>query len=115
MCYGYSNRKWLLKIIQGEDMTKKISAWTMFVRAFLVALFAGTPASQAQQSGVSDDAAWSYAVTIGTAAAVREYLRNFPTGVHIEEAVRLLLSFGELSTTGTLPQLQITEPGGNLY
>jgi len=96
-------------------MTKKISAWTMFVRAFLVTLFAGTPASQAQQSGVSDDDAWNYAVTVGTAAAVREYLRSFPTGVHIEDAVRLLLNLGELSSTGTLPQLQITETGGNLY
>lgn len=96
-------------------MTKKISAWTMFVRAFLVTLIAGSTTGQAQQTGASDDSAWGYAVNIGTAAAVREYLRNFPTGNHIEEAVRLLLSMGGLAGTGTLPQLQIIESGRSLY
>lgn len=100
-------------------MTKKISAWTMFVRAFLVTLLAGSPASQAQESGVSDDAAWSYALNVGTAAAMREYLRNFPTGNHIERAVRALLDLDELpstgTNTGTPPPLSIIESGHSLY
>ena len=96
-------------------MTQKISAWTMFVRAFLVTMFAGSQTVKAQQNGTTDDSAWNYAVSLGTAAAMREYLRNYPTGNHIEEAVRFLLSQGELAGTGSLPQLQISGAGNSLY
>lgn len=98
-------------------MTKKISAWAMFVRAFVVTLFAGTTATNAQNSEMTDETAWEYAVSIGTSDAIRDYLRNFPTGAHLEEAVRLLLSLGDLSGTGnaSLPSLQTAGDGQDLY
>jgi len=84
----------------------------MFVRAFLLTMFAGSQTVKAQNNLTSDEEAWSYAVSIGTAAAIREYLRNFPTGDHIEDAVRLLLDSGALTSTGALPQMQTTAGGG---
>ena len=77
-------------------MAKNISAWAMFMRAFILTLFSGSVMTPAQADGHSDDAAWSYAVSIGTAAAMREYLRAYPTGEHIEEAIRFLLAMGEI-------------------
>lgn len=85
-------------------MAKKISAWAMFLRAFVLALFTGGHMAPAQAQNNSDDAAWSYAVSVGTAAAMREYLRAFPTGAHIEEAIRFLLAMGELGA-GTSPMV----------
>ena len=85
----------------------------MFVRAFMLTMFAGSQTVKAQNSLTSDEEAWSYAVSIGTAAAIREYLRNFPTGDHIEDAVRFLLDSGALTSTGTLPQLQAAGGNGN--
>ncbi|MBL4806444.1 MAG: hypothetical protein JKY31_04055 [Rhodobacteraceae bacterium] len=100
-------------------MTKKISAWAMFVRAFVVTLFAGSSVADAQNSALSDDAAWAYAVSIGTQAAVRDYLRNFPTGEHLDAAVRLLLTIGELNGTdpspANLPRLETSTGGQVLY
>jgi len=84
-------------------MTKKISAWAMFLRAFVVTLFAGSAATQAQEPGLTDDAAWAIAASLGTSEAIRDYLRNFPTGDHIEAAVKYLLSISELSGTSPLP------------
>ncbi len=97
-------------------MTKKISSWAMFVRAFVVALFAGSATVSAQGTDLTDDAAWAQAVSVGTSDAIRDYLRNFPTGTHLDEAVRLLLSLGKLQGTGgaALPGLLAT-PGSDLY
>jgi len=83
-------------------MAKKISAWTMFLRAFLLTLFTGSTISSGHAAGNGDDSAWNYAVSVGTASAMREYLRAFPTGTHIEEAIRFLLAMGELGA-GTSP------------
>ena len=68
----------------------------MFLRAFLLTLFTGTQVGPIQAQGNNDDRAWSYAVSIGTASAMREYLRAYPTGAHIEEAIRLLIALGEI-------------------
>ena len=83
-------------------MAKKISAWAMFLRAFILTLFTGSTLTSGQAQGNNDDNAWNYAVSIGTASAMREYLRAFPTGAHIEEAIRVLLAMGELGA-GTSP------------
>ena len=56
-------------------MAKKISAWAMVLRAFLLTLFTGSQLSQTQAQGNPDNQAWTYAASIGTAAAMREYLR----------------------------------------
>ena len=84
-------------------MAKKISAWAMFLRAFIVTLISGSAMNPAQADGHSDDAAWNYAVSLGTAAAMREYLRAYPTGEHIEEAIRFLLAMGDFVGTAELP------------
>ena len=74
----------------------------MVLRAFLLTLFTGSQLSQTQAQGNPDNQAWTYAASIGTAAAMREYLRAFPTGAHIEEAIRLLIALGEIGP-GTTP------------
>ncbi|MEX0969843.1 MAG: hypothetical protein WD046_05285 [Paracoccaceae bacterium] len=96
-------------------MAKKISVWAMFLRAFLLTLFTGSQISQTQAQGNTDNQAWSYAASIGTAAAMREYLRAYPTGAHIEEAIRLLIALGEIGP-GTTPYVHPIDrivPQGN--
>ncbi|UPH72050.1 hypothetical protein LGT41_0004305 [Abyssibius alkaniclasticus] len=89
-------------------MAKKISAWAMVLRAFLLTLFTGSQLSQTQAQGNPDNQAWTYAASIGTAAAMREYLRMYPNGAHIEEAIRVLIASGEIGP-GTTPYVRPVE------
>ena len=57
--------------------------------AVLASLVLGGP-SLAQ---TSDDGAWSKATTVGTVAALREYLKAFPAAAHAEEAQMRIVDF----------------------
>lgn len=66
----------------------------IFVRAFLISLAVGAPAS-AQST---DDLDWSRTVELGTADAYFWYLRRNPTGQYIDDAIVELRRLGLLET-----------------
>ena len=68
------------------------------VRALMIAALAGQAGVvHAQQGSPADEAAWETVTSQGTPEAAQQYLSEFPTGVHAEEAFRLLVE-GQLPT-----------------
>lgn len=67
-------------------------------KTLMIALIAGHGAGAlAQSSNNPDDQAWEAVRASGTAEACQQYLSEFPTGAHAEEAFRCLVE-------GVLPE-----------
>ena len=60
-------------------------------KALMIALVAGQGGVAAAQDGSPDDQAWEAVRASGTAEACQQYLSEFPTGAHAEEAFRCLV------------------------
>ena len=61
------------------------------LKALMIALVAGQGSASVAQDGSSDDRAWEAVRASGTAEACQQYLSEFPTGTHAEEAFRCLV------------------------
>lgn len=69
-----------------------MSKTVMSIKALMVAIIAGQGGSaEAQTATGPDDRAWEAVVAAGTAEACQQYLSDFPTGAHAEEAFRCLV------------------------
>lgn len=68
-----------------------IAATCGSLKALMIALVAGQSASVMAQNDSSDDRAWEAARASGSAQACQQYLSDFPTGDHAEEAFRCLV------------------------
>jgi len=68
-----------------------MSKTVMSIKALMVAIIAGQSNSALAQSISPDDRAWDAAVSAGTAEACQQYLSDYPTGTHAEEAFRCLV------------------------
>ena len=66
-------------------------------RALIIALIAGQSGGVMAQASSPDDQAWQAVQASGTAEACQQYLSEFPTGAHAEEAFRCLVE-------GVLPE-----------
>lgn len=60
-------------------------------KTLMIALVAGQGGSAVAQDSNTDDRAWEAARASGTAEACQQYLGEFPTGAHAEEAFRCLV------------------------
>lgn len=77
-------------------MAKKLSAWAIFTRAFLISLFATQPAKMGiAQSG--EDAVWRSAVAANTPQAYHDYLSQYPAGQHVSDAIVALQGLGAIA------------------
>jgi hypothetical protein len=72
----------------------RLATLFLSLRALVMASLAGAPTAHGQELPSSDDTAWAAAVEAGTAAACQQYLEEFPTGRHAEEAFRCLIEGG---------------------
>jgi hypothetical protein len=61
------------------------------LKALMIALVAGQGGVAMAQEVSPDDSAWEAAKASGTAEACQQYLSEFPTGAHAEEAFRCLV------------------------
>ena len=68
-----------------------MSTTILSFKALLVAIIAGQGGSAAAQNLSPDDRAWDAVKASGTAEACQQYLSEFPTGDHAEEAFRCLV------------------------
>jgi len=57
----------------------------------MIAALASQSGSAEAQNLTPDDRAWEAVKSAGTAEACQQYLSEFPTGVHAEEAFRCLV------------------------
>lgn len=60
-------------------------------KALMIAFVAGQGGDAIAQSNSPDDRAWEAVRASGTAEACQQYLSEFPTGAHAEEAFRCLV------------------------
>ena len=60
-------------------------------KALMIALVAGQGTSVVAQDSSPDDRAWEAVRASGTPEACQQYLSEFPTGAHAEEAFRCLV------------------------
>ncbi|MGI9437221.1 MAG: hypothetical protein ACR2Q4_20705 [Geminicoccaceae bacterium] len=60
-------------------------------KALMIAALAGQSGSAGAQSVNADDRAWDAVKASGSADACQQYLSEFPTGAHAEEAFRCLV------------------------
>lgn len=60
-------------------------------KALMIATLAGQSGSVEAQDVSADDRAWDAVKASGSAEACQQYLSEFPTGVHAEEAFRCLV------------------------
>ena len=58
------------------------------LKALMIAVLAGSASADARELTDDDDASWGLAKESGTAEAYQQYLRDFPSGRHIDDAVR---------------------------
>lgn len=61
------------------------------LKALMIAMVAGQGGAATAQDINPDDRAWEAVQATGTAEACQQYLTDFPTGVHAEEAFRCLV------------------------
>lgn len=67
----------------------KLTKWAIFLRAFLATMMATS--AYAQDEGLDDEAAeWAQVVRSGTAEAYFLYLRRYPRGLYVPDAMRAL-------------------------
>jgi len=79
----------------------EISKWTLFVRAFFVALIASQPAKLGGQS-LSEDQLWRQAQAANNPQAYHGYLSAYPAGKYARDAI------GALQTLGAVPAAPAT-------
>ena len=60
-------------------------------KTLMIALVAGQGGAAFAQNSSPDDRAWEATKASGTAEACQQYLSEFPTGAHAEEAFRCLV------------------------
>ncbi|MGI9487315.1 MAG: hypothetical protein ACR2RF_15850 [Geminicoccaceae bacterium] len=60
-------------------------------KALMIALVAGQGSTAIAQDSSPDDRAWEAVRASGTPEACQQYLSEFPTGAHAEEAFRCLV------------------------
>ncbi len=60
-------------------------------KALMIAALAGPSGAAYAQTLTADDRAWEAVKTSGSAEACQQYLSEFPTGAHAEEAFRCLV------------------------
>ncbi len=68
-------------------------------KALMIAALAGQSGSVEAQELTPDDRAWEAVKSVGTPEACQQYLSEFPTGIHAEEAFRCLVE-GVVPTEG---------------
>jgi hypothetical protein len=61
------------------------------LKALMIAMVAGQSGIATAQEVSPDDSAWEAAKASGTSEACQQYLTEFPTGSHAEEAFRCLV------------------------
>lgn len=97
-------------------MAKKISRWTIFLRAFLVSLLASQPAKMGSAQS-NEDQAWRSAVEGNTAQSYHDYLSAYPAGEHVRDAIIALQKLGAIR--GGVPTRGLkgegTSSSGSLY
>lgn len=69
----------------------RVATFLVGLRALLLGTLAGAHGAHAQALPSADDAAWAAAHAAGTAEACQQYLEEFPSGRHAEEAFRCLV------------------------
>jgi hypothetical protein len=60
-------------------------------KALMIAALAGQSGAAQAQDITADDRAWESVKSTGSAEACQQYLSEFPTGAHAEEAFRCLV------------------------
>ena len=73
----------------------QLSKWTIFLRAFIVALIATQPTRVGGQTS-AEDQAWRYALQTNTAQAYHGYLSQYPAGKYVREAIGAIQRLGAL-------------------
>lgn len=73
----------------------KLSKWSIFLRGFLLALFAAQP-TKVMPDGHTDDEAWRNAREANTPEAYFEYLSKYPAGANVQDAVEELRRSGAI-------------------
>ena len=76
-----------------------LSKWTIFIRAFLLALLAGQPARVGSQTPAEEEA-WRDAQSANTPQAYLQYLSEFPASPRVQEAIEALRRTGALGSAG---------------
>lgn len=71
------------------------------LRALMIAMVAGHGGPALAQGGSPDDQAWEAARASGTVEACQQYLTEFPTGDHAEDAFRCLVEGSVSNTPGS--------------
>lgn len=74
----------------------RVSRWAIFLRAFLIALLAGTPA-RVGSATAEEEVAWTEAARAGTVAAYYSYLSRFPAGTYVDRAIAQLIQLGAIA------------------
>ncbi|MEM9439672.1 MAG: hypothetical protein AAGA73_04430 [Pseudomonadota bacterium] len=77
------------------------------LKALMIAMAAGQGSVVIAQQISPDDTAWESAKASGTAEACQQYLTEFPTGAHAEEAFRCLVE-------GVIPAGAVTSQNGSV-
>ena len=90
----------------------KVTKWMIFVRVFLAAAIAGAPTRLAQADDV-ERAAWQAALTANTQSAIYDFLRQYPQGEFLDEAIGVLDTMGALDQTSQGRQMPKLESGSN--
>ena len=90
----------------------KLSRWAIFLRAFFVTLVVGQPGrvGSADQAEVN---LWQSASSAGTISAYYDYLRKYPAGEYVEQALAELIRLGALegsSAPRSLPAQTQSQP-----
>jgi len=80
------------------------------MRVFLAAAIAGAPTRLVQADDV-ERAAWQAAVAANTQSAIYDYLRQYPQGEFLDEAIGALENLGALDQTSQGRQMPRLEGG----
>jgi hypothetical protein len=82
----------------------QLSRWAIFVRAFLIALLAGTPGRVA--GAASDEvAAWTAATQSDSIDGYYSYLSRYPTGEYVDRAIAALVRLGAITQAPQVRQI----------
>ena len=89
----------------------RLTKWAIFLRAFLAAMVASSANAQTTDAE-AEAAAWAQVERAGTAEAYFLYLRRYPRGVFVEQAMSAL---EQLDGAGAIPAGPAGQDGIQLY
>lgn len=87
-----------------------LSKWTIFFRAFIIALIAAQPARVGSQTS-SEEQAWRKAQEANTAQAYHGFLSRYPAGKFVRDAIGALQSIGAVPSSPLTRNLGQTGSG----